>query len=41
MKREALVPIDEELEQAIAEQQHRILERWPGGTPVPVPPRRP
>ncbi len=29
MKREALVPIDEELEPAIAEQQQRILSRWP------------
>jgi integrase len=33
MKREALVPIDEELEQAITEQQQRILHRWPGGSP--------
>jgi integrase len=33
MKREALVPIDEELEQAIAEQQQRIQRRWPGGSP--------
>ena len=33
MKREALVPIDEELEQAIAEQQQRILRRWPDGSP--------
>lgn len=29
MKREALVPIDEEIEQAIATQQQRILRRWP------------
>jgi integrase len=33
MKREALVPIDEELKQAITEQQQRILRRWPGGSP--------
>ncbi|MGH3781118.1 MAG: tyrosine-type recombinase/integrase [Pseudonocardiaceae bacterium] len=32
MKREALVPIDEEVEQAIAEQQQRILRRWPDGS---------
>ena len=31
MKREAAVPIDEELEAAIGEQQRRILERWPAG----------
>ena len=29
MKREALVPIDEELRRLIDEQQHRVLERWP------------
>jgi integrase len=33
MKREALVPIDEEVEQAIIEQQQRILRRWRGGSP--------
>ncbi|WP_406300139.1 tyrosine-type recombinase/integrase [Embleya sp. NBC_00888] len=33
MKREALVPIDEEVEQAITEQQRRILRRWPDGSP--------
>jgi integrase len=33
MKREALVPVDEEVEQAIASQQQRILARWPGGGP--------
>lgn len=33
MKREALVPIDEEVEHAIAEQQQRILRRWPHGSP--------
>jgi integrase len=33
MKREALVPIDEEVEQAITEQQRRILQRWPDGSP--------
>jgi len=34
MKREALVPIDEELHQQIREQQQRVLARWPGGVPV-------
>src|SRR5260370_37525034 len=29
MKREALVPIDEELRRLIDKQQHRVLERWP------------
>lgn len=33
MKREALVPIDEEVEQTIAEQQRQILRRWPDGSP--------
>jgi integrase len=33
MNREALVPIDEEVEQAITEQQQRILRRWPDGSP--------
>jgi integrase len=33
MKREALVPIDEEVEQAITAQQQQILARWPGGGP--------
>jgi integrase len=37
MKREALVPIDEHLEQMIADQQQRLLARWPGGTPVLFP----
>ena len=32
MKREAAVPIDEELEAAIGRQQRRVLDRWPGGT---------
>ena len=32
MKREALVPIDEEAEGEIAAQQQRVLERWPGGS---------
>jgi integrase len=32
MKREAAVPIDEELQKAIHDQQQRILERWPEGT---------
>lgn len=37
MKREALVPIDEELEQDIRDQQHRLLQRWPAGVPVLFP----
>lgn len=32
MKREALVPIDEETEAAIAAQQQRVLARWPDGS---------
>jgi integrase len=37
MKREALVPIDEELWQEIRDQQQRVLRRWPTGTPVLFP----
>ena len=37
MKREAAVPIDEELEQAIRGHQQRVLERWPKGTGVLFP----
>jgi hypothetical protein len=37
MKREADVPIDEELEQAIRDHQQRVLERWPQGTGVLFP----
>jgi len=37
MKREALVPIDEELHQHIHQQQQRVLHRWPEGVPVLVP----
>jgi len=33
MKREALVPIDEHVEQAITAQQQRILQRWPDTSP--------
>ena len=33
MKREALVPIDEDVHRLIAEQQQRVLERWPSGPP--------
>jgi integrase len=32
MKREALVPVDDELETMIGEQQQRVLARWPGGS---------
>jgi len=34
MKREALVPIDDEIERGIIEQQQRVLARWPQGSPV-------
>ena len=37
MKREALVPIDEELASLIRQQQQRSLQRWPAGTPVLFP----
>jgi len=37
MKREALVPIDEEVEQGITAQQQRILARWPDGVPCLFP----
>jgi integrase len=39
MKREALVPIDEELRQQIADQQQRALQRRPAGVPVLFPRR--
>jgi len=32
MKRDALVPIDEELRGLLIEQRQRITDRWPGGT---------
>jgi len=32
MRREAAVPIDEELEAAIRDQQRRVLDQWPGRT---------
>jgi integrase len=37
MKREAAVPIDEQLEQAIDDQQRRVLSRWPEGTGILFP----
>ena len=37
MKREALVPIDDELRRQIGEQQQRTLQRFPAGTPVLFP----
>ena len=37
MKREALVPIDEELAGQIRGQQQRVLQRWPDGTPILFP----
>lgn len=37
MNREALVPIDEELQQDIRDQQQRLLQRWPDGVPVLFP----
>jgi len=33
MKRDALVPIDEQLRELIAEHRQRALDRWPAGTP--------
>jgi integrase len=33
MKREALVPIDEQLRDLIAQHRHRTLQCWPAGTP--------
>jgi integrase len=32
MRREAVIPIDEELEAAVRDQQRRVLGQWPGGT---------
>lgn len=37
MNREALVPIDEELKAGIIDQQRRVRDRWPQGTPVLFP----
>ena len=37
MKREALVPIDDELQAEISRQQQRVLQRWPDGAPVLLP----
>lgn len=37
MKREALVPIDEELETEITRQQRRVTDRWPDTTPTLFP----
>jgi integrase len=37
MKREALVPIDEQLADEIHGQQERVTSRWPAGTPVLFP----
>ena len=37
MKREALVPVDDELESLIAVQRERNQARWPGATPVLFP----
>jgi len=39
MKREALVPIDDELHRQIGEQQQRVLQRFPAGAPVLFPRR--
>jgi hypothetical protein len=33
MRREALVPVDEELERAIGEHRQRLRTEWPEGTP--------
>ncbi|TGB09642.1 site-specific integrase [Streptomyces sp. MZ04] len=40
MRREAAVPIDEELEAAIREQQRRVLDQWPDGTACLFPRQR-
>jgi integrase len=37
MKREALVPIDDELHQMIISHQRWALQRWPSGKPVLFP----
>lgn len=37
MKREALVPIDEQLQAEIVQQGHRVQGRWPAGSPVLFP----
>ena len=37
MKREALVPIDDEVQHGIGDQQRRVLAAFPGGTPVLFP----
>jgi integrase len=37
MKREALVPIDDELHRQIGDQQQRVLQRFPAGAPVLFP----
>ena len=37
MKREALVPIDDELRQQLLCQQQVVLQRWPAGAPVLFP----
>jgi integrase len=37
MRREALVPIDEELHRLIRDQQRRLLQHWPQGVPVLFP----
>ena len=37
MKREALVPVDEEIVTAIGRQRQRNAARWPGGAPVLFP----
>jgi hypothetical protein len=40
MKREALVPVDEELEHAIGEHRQRLRTRWPEGNSATVPETR-
>ena len=37
MKREALVPIDDELFRLVGEQKQRVLRRFPAGAPVLLP----
>ena len=37
MRRDALMPIDTELVEAIGGQRQRNIDRWPGGTPILFP----
>jgi hypothetical protein len=41
LQREALVPIDDDLDRQLREQQRRVLDRWPGGAGCLFPPSPP